>query len=103
MTVSTNMKRIQKTKDLDYFVEVGVETRGKQGVYSDLMTMSNPKAKSEINTGNHCSVMPTNPFTMSDWIASKDNADANPHPYTVILKSIVWDRRYDGKWIIIYY
>ena len=37
--------------------------------------------------------MPTNPFTMSDWIASKDNADANPHPYTVILKSIVWDRR----------
>jgi RHS repeat-associated protein len=42
---------------------------------------------------NHCSVMPTNPLTMSDWIASRDNADTNPHPYTVILKSIVWDEK----------
>jgi hypothetical protein len=42
---------------------------------------------------NHCSIMPTNPLTMSDWIASRDNSDTNPHPYTVILKSIVWDVR----------
>lgn len=44
------MKRIQKTKDLDWLVEVGLETRGKQGVYSDLSAMSNLKTKSEFNT-----------------------------------------------------
>lgn len=52
MTVSTSMKRIQKTKDLDWLVEVELETRGKQGVYSDLSAMSNLKAKSEFNTEN---------------------------------------------------
>ena len=52
MTISTNMKRIQKTKELDYLAEVELETRGKQGVYSDLSAMSNLKARSEINTGN---------------------------------------------------
>ncbi|MGF7056973.1 group II intron reverse transcriptase/maturase [Brassicibacter mesophilus] len=48
------MKRIQKTKDLDYLVEVELETQGKQGVYSDLSAMSNLKAKSKIkiNTEN---------------------------------------------------
>ncbi len=46
------MKRIQKTKDLDWLVEVELETRGKQGVYSDLSAMSNLKAKSEFNTEN---------------------------------------------------
>ncbi|SDY71427.1 Group II intron, maturase-specific domain [Proteiniborus ethanoligenes] len=50
MAISTNMKRIQKTKDLDWLVEVGLETRGKQGVYSDLSAMSNLKTKSEFNT-----------------------------------------------------
>ncbi len=50
MTVSTNMKRIQKTKDLDWLVEVELETRGKQGVYSDLSAMSNLKTKSKSNT-----------------------------------------------------
>lgn len=50
--VSTNMKRIQKTKDLDYLVEVELETQGKQGVYSDLLATSNPKAKSKIYTEN---------------------------------------------------
>ena len=52
MTVSTNMKRIQKTKDLDYPVEVELETGGKRGVYSDLSAMSNLKTKSRCNTGN---------------------------------------------------
>lgn len=52
MTVSTNMKRIQKTKDLGYLVEVELETRGKQEVCSDLSAMSNLKAKSEFNTEN---------------------------------------------------
>ncbi len=52
MTISTNTKRIQKTKDLGYLVEVELETQGKQGVYSDLSAMSNPKAKSRFNTEN---------------------------------------------------
>ena len=52
MAVSTDMKRIQKTKDLDWIVEVELETQGKQGVYSDLSAMSNLKAKSEFNTEN---------------------------------------------------
>ena len=52
MTIRANMKRIQKTKDLDCLVEVELETQGKQGVYSDLSAMSNLKAKSKINTGN---------------------------------------------------
>ena len=46
------MKRIQKTKDLDYLVEVKLETGDKQGVYSDLSAMSNMKTKSEFNTEN---------------------------------------------------
>lgn len=46
------MKRIQKTKDLDWIVEVELETQGKQGVYSDLSAMSKLKAKSEFNTEN---------------------------------------------------
>ena len=50
MEVSTNMKRIQKTKDLDSLVEVELETRGKQGAYSDLSAMSNLKTKSKSNT-----------------------------------------------------
>ena len=52
MTISTNMKRIQKTKDLGWLVEVELETQGKQGVYSDLSAMSNLKAKSKFNTEN---------------------------------------------------
>jgi RNA-directed DNA polymerase len=50
LTVSTNTKRIQKTKDLGWPVEVGLETQGKLGVYSDLSAMSNLKTKSEFNT-----------------------------------------------------
>ena len=46
------MKRIQKTKDLGWLVEVELETQGKQGVYSDLSAMSNLKAKSKFNTEN---------------------------------------------------
>ena len=44
------MKRIQKTKDLDCPVEVELETGGKQGVYSDLSAISNPKTKSNLDT-----------------------------------------------------
>ena len=46
------MKRIQKTKDLGWPVEVGLETQGKQGAYSDLSAMSNLKTKSKLNTEN---------------------------------------------------
>ena len=46
------MKRIQKTKDLDCPVEVGLETQGKQEVYSDLPAISNLKTKSNLNTEN---------------------------------------------------
>lgn len=52
MTVSTNMKRIQKTKDLGWPVEVELETRGKQGAYSDLSAKSNLKTKLRFNTEN---------------------------------------------------
>jgi RNA-directed DNA polymerase len=52
LTISTNMKRIQKTKDLGYPVEVELGTQGKQEAYSDLSAMSNLKAKSEFNTEN---------------------------------------------------
>ena len=52
MTVSTNMKRIQKTKDLGWPVEVKLETGDKQGVYSDLSAMSKLKTKSKLNTEN---------------------------------------------------
>ena len=52
MAISTNMKRIQKTKDLGWPVEVELETRGKQGAYSDLSAKSNLKTKSRFNTGN---------------------------------------------------
>lgn len=46
------MKRIQKTKGLDYPVEVKLETGGKQGVYSDLSAKSKLKTKSRVNTEN---------------------------------------------------
>ncbi len=46
------MNRVQKTKDLDYLVEVELGIQGKQGVYSDLSAMSNPKVKSRFNTEN---------------------------------------------------
>ena len=52
MAISTNMKRIQKTKDLGWPVEVELETRGKQGAYSDLSAKSNLKIKSGFNTEN---------------------------------------------------
>lgn len=50
--VSTNMKRIQKTKDLGWTVEVKLETQDKQGVYSDLSATSKLKTKSRFNTEN---------------------------------------------------
>ena len=46
------MKRIQKTKDLDWPVEVELETGDKQEVYSDLSAISNLKTKSNLNTEN---------------------------------------------------
>lgn len=47
---SANTNKIQKTKDLDYLVEVELETQGKQGVYSELQATSTLKAKSGKNT-----------------------------------------------------
>ena len=52
MAVSTNMKRIQKTKDLGWPVEVELETQGRQGAYSNLSAMSKLKTKSKLNTEN---------------------------------------------------
>ncbi|MBF8982029.1 group II intron reverse transcriptase/maturase [Lutibacter sp. B2] len=44
------MNRIQKTSEEGYSVEVELETQDKQEVYSDLLALSNLKAKSEIGT-----------------------------------------------------
>ncbi|MDP4177253.1 MAG: hypothetical protein Q8900_02800 [Bacillota bacterium] len=44
---------------------------------------------SVVDGPNHCSVIPTDPSTMDSWIASRPNEDKAPHPYSVILKSIV--------------
>jgi len=52
LIISANMKRIQKTKDLDWPVEVELETQDKQEVYSDLSAISNLKTKSNLNTEN---------------------------------------------------
>jgi group II intron reverse transcriptase/maturase len=46
------MNRIQKTKNLDWLVEVELEIQGKQGVYSALSATSQPKAESEFDTEN---------------------------------------------------
>jgi hypothetical protein len=46
------------------------------------------KATPDIDNPTHILISPTNPFTISDWINSRVNAEINPHPYTVILKSI---------------
>lgn len=46
------MNRIQKTKNLDWLVEVELETQDKQGVYSALSAMSQLKAESEFDTEN---------------------------------------------------
>lgn len=46
------MNRIQKTKNLDWLVEVELETQGKQGVYSALSAISKLKAESEFDTEN---------------------------------------------------
>ena len=46
------MKRIQKTKDLGWPVEVKLETGDKQGAYSDLSAMSKLKTESKLNTEN---------------------------------------------------
>lgn len=52
MTISTNIKRIQKTKDLGWSVEGKLETGDKQGAYSDLSAKSKLKTKSRFNTEN---------------------------------------------------
>lgn len=50
--LSKHEKKIQKTKDLDWPVEVELETGDKQGVYSDLSAISNLKTKPNLNTEN---------------------------------------------------
>ena len=52
MVIQKNTKRIQKTKNLGYPVEVELETQGKEGVYSGFSAKSNLKAKSNFNTEN---------------------------------------------------
>ncbi len=37
---------------------------------------------------NHVSVMPTNPLDIEPWIASRENANANPYYLTLVLQSI---------------
>ena len=41
------------------------------------------------DTANHVSVMPVNPSKMPEWIASRINAETDPHLYTSVLKKIV--------------
>ncbi len=52
MTISSNIKRIQKTNNLGWSAEVELETQGKQRAYSDLAAMSQLKAKSKSDTEN---------------------------------------------------
>lgn len=52
MTISSNIKRIQKTNNLGWSAEVELETQGKQRAYSDLTAMSQLKAKSKSDTEN---------------------------------------------------
>ena len=52
MTISSNIKRIQKTINLGWSAEVELETQGKQRAYSDLAAMSQLKAKSKSDTEN---------------------------------------------------
>ena len=37
---------------------------------------------------NHVSVFPVDESQMEGWIASRKNAETNPHPYTVLLQEI---------------
>ena len=46
--------------------------------------------QAQIDGIDHVSVTPKIPGTMADWVASRDTADINPHPYTSVLKSICW-------------
>jgi group II intron reverse transcriptase/maturase len=52
LTISSNIKRIQKTNNLGWSAEVELETQGKQRAYSDLAAMSQLKAKSKSDTEN---------------------------------------------------
>jgi len=52
LTISSNIKRIQKTNNLGWSAEVELETQGKQRAYSDLTAMSQLKAKSKSDTEN---------------------------------------------------
>lgn len=39
---------------------------------------------------NHVSVFPVDMSTMDEWMDSRVNADSNPRPYSVLLRSISW-------------
>jgi hypothetical protein len=44
--------------------------------------------KAIIDGSNHVSVRPTDMRKMQEWIATKENANSKPHPFTKILKAI---------------
>lgn len=46
--------------------------------------------QARIDGPDHVSIRPVLSVTMGEWVASRDTADTNPHPYTSILKSISW-------------
>ncbi|OUY08299.1 hypothetical protein CAP51_01365 [Acinetobacter populi] len=49
--------------------------------------------KAVVDGKNHASVFPANRATMPNWINSRSTAIENPHPYTLILKSISLPRK----------
>ncbi len=51
------------------------------------------KVVRDVKDPNHYLVVPTAGLTLVDWIRSKPTANENPHPYTKILASVVWDSR----------
>ena len=46
------------------------------------------EAAAKIDGVDHVSVYPTYMFTMQQWIDSRSDAENNPHPYSVLLRSI---------------
>jgi RHS repeat-associated protein len=64
-------------------------TEGKYLVTTIEQVCQTGKLKAIKDGITHVSVLPVNSDTMYGWIASRPNAEALPHPYTILLKSIV--------------
>ena len=62
---------------------------GEKYTFTSLETVNSTGVlRAIIDGANHVSVYPTVRATMAAWINSRENAETNPHPYTMLLKSI---------------